>query len=49
MLGNSGHEHFDMRDEELERLRRSVRDLELEARGRRQRRNRKSMQRGQEV
>ena len=30
-----GHERFDRRDEELEHLRRLVRDLELEARGRR--------------
>ena len=40
MLGASGHEHFDKRDEELERLRRLVRDLELKARGRRRRRDR---------
>ena len=41
MLGTFGHEHFDKRDEELERLRKLVRDLELEARGRHQRKNRK--------
>ena len=40
MSRTSGHKSFDRRDEELERLRRLVRDLELEARGRRQRRNR---------
>ena len=33
--GASGRGCFDERDEELERLRRLVRDLELEARGRR--------------
>ena len=37
--GTSGHERFDGRDEELKRLRRLVRDLELEARGRHQRRD----------
>ena len=37
--GTSRHEHFDRRDEELERLRRLVRDLELKAKGRRQKRN----------
>ena len=36
----SGHEQFDERDEELEQLHRLVRDLELEARGRHQRRGR---------
>ena len=35
----SGHGQLDERDEELERLRRLVRDLELEARGRQQRRD----------
>ena len=40
MLGASGREHFDKRDEELERLRRLVRDLELEVRGRCWRRDR---------
>ena len=40
MLDASRHERFDRRDEELERLRRLVKDLELEARGRRQKRNR---------
>ena len=33
MLGASGHEKFDKRDEKLKRLHRLVRDLELEARG----------------
>jgi len=33
MLGASGYGQFDERDEELERLRKLVRDLELEARG----------------
>ena len=33
MSGASGHGQFDERDQELERLRRLVRDLELEARG----------------
>ena len=37
--GTSRHEHFDRRDEELERLRRLVKDLELKAKGRRQKRN----------
>ena len=40
LSGASRREHFDMRDEEFERLRRLVRDLELEARGRRWRRDR---------
>ena len=40
MLGTFGHEHFDKRDEELERLRRLVKDLELEARGRHWKRDR---------
>ena len=39
MSGASVHECFDRRDEELKRLRRLVRDLEIEARGRRRRRN----------
>ena len=34
MLDAFEHEHFDKRDEELKRLHRLVRDLELEARGR---------------
>ena len=38
--GASGHGQFDERDEELERLRRLVRDLELEARGGHQRMDR---------
>ena len=33
------HEHHDRRDQELERLRRMVRDSELEVQGRRRRRN----------
>ncbi|XP_065632031.1 uncharacterized protein LOC136068599 [Quercus suber] len=37
--GASGRRRFDERDEELERLRRMVRDLELEAEDRRQRMN----------
>ena len=41
MSGASGHERFDRRDEELERLRRLVRDLGFEARGRCRRRDRK--------
>ena len=39
MLDASRHERFDRRDEELKRLHRLERDLELEARGSRQRRN----------
>jgi len=35
MSGASGYGQFNERDEELERLRKLVRDLELEARGRR--------------
>ena len=35
ILGASGHGQFDERDQELERLRRLVRDLELEVKGRR--------------
>ena len=41
MSGASGHECPDRRDEELKRLRRLVRELELEARGRRRKRNHK--------
>ena len=37
--GASGHRQFEERDQEVERLCRLVRDLELEARGRRQRRD----------
>ena len=37
MLGALGHRQFDERDEELNRLHRLVRDLELEARGRHRR------------
>ena len=46
MLGASGHESFDRRDEELERLRRLVRDLEFEARGRHWRRDHKERAKG---
>ena len=38
MFGASGHERLDRKDEEFERLWRLVRELELEARGRRRRR-----------
>ena len=41
MSSASGRNRFNRRDEELEHLRRLVRDLELEARGRRRRRDRK--------
>ena len=41
MSGAFGHECPDRRDEELKRLRRLVRELELEARGRRRKRNHK--------
>jgi len=37
--GASGHRQFDERDKELERLRKLVRDLELEARGGHQRKD----------
>ena len=40
MLGASGHGQFDERNQELERLRKLVRDLELEAKGKCQRRDR---------
>ena len=53
MSGTSKHNHSDRRDEEcerrdeeLERLRRLVRDLELEARGRRGRRDRREREEG---
>ena len=39
MSGASGHRQFDKRNEELEHLHRLVRDLELEERGRRRRRD----------
>ena len=39
LLGASRHKRYDRRDEELECLRRLVRDLELEARGWRHRRD----------
>ncbi|XP_030939954.1 uncharacterized protein LOC115964859 [Quercus lobata] len=45
MLGASGHGQCDERDQELERLCRLVRDLELEARGWRQRRDRGNQER----
>ena len=45
VLGVSAHRQYDDRDRELERLRRLVMDLELEARGRRQERNRNFRQR----
>ena len=46
MLGVSGRECFDRKDEELERLHRLVRDLELEVRGRRRRRDREEPEKG---
>ena len=46
MLDASRHERFDRRDEELKRLHRLERDLELEARGSRQRRNREEHTKG---
>ena len=46
MSGVSGHGQYDDRDRELERLRRLVMDLELEARGRHQERDRHHRQRG---
>ena len=45
MSGASGHGQRDDRDQELDRLRRLVMDLELKARGRRQGRNRNHRQR----
>ena len=45
MSGASGHGQRDSRDRELERLRRMVMDLELEARGWRQGRNRNNRER----
>ena len=42
----SGHRQMDERDKELERLRRLVRDLELEARGRHRRRGQDNQARG---
>jgi len=45
MSGSSRHEQRDDRDQELDRLRKLVMDLELEARGRRQGRNRNHRQR----
>ena len=44
--GTSRHERFDRRDEELKCLRRLVKDLELEARGRCQRRDREERAKG---
>ena len=46
MSGTSRHERFDKRDEELKRLHRLVKDLELEAKGRCQRRDRKERAKG---
>ena len=46
MSGAAGYGQFDKRDEEFELLRKLVRDLELEARGRRQRRDRDDQKRG---
>ena len=46
MSGASEHDHFDRKDEEFERLRRLVRDLELETRGRRRRKDRKEREGG---
>ena len=46
MSNASRHERFDRRNEELERLRRLVRDLELEARGRHRRRDREKHAKG---
>ena len=46
ILGASRHGHFDEKDEELERFYRLVRDLELEARGRCRRRDRKEHAKG---
>ena len=45
MSSAPGHGQFDEIDQELERLRRLVRDLELEARGWRQRRDRDNRER----
>ena len=45
ILGALGHEQFKERDQEVEQLHRLVRDLELEARGKRQRRNREEQER----
>ena len=46
MSGALGHRRFDKRNEELEHLRRLVRDLELEARGRHRRRDRDDCEEG---
>ena len=46
MLGASEHERFDERDKELKRLCRLVRDLELEAKGRRRGRDRNDREEG---
>ena len=45
MSGASGHGQFDERDKELKWLRRLVRDLKLEARGRHQRRDQDNRER----
>ena len=47
--GVSAHRQYDDRDRELERLRRLIMDLELEARGRRQERNHNPRQRRNHV
>ena len=46
MSGASEHERFDERDKELKRLCRLVRDLELEAKGRRRGRDRNDREEG---
>ena len=46
MSGASEHEQFDERDKELKRLCRLVRDLELEAKGRRRGRDRNDREEG---
>ena len=46
LSGASGHERFDKKDEKLECLHRLVRDLELKARGKRRRRDRKELAKG---
>ena len=45
ILGASGHRQFEVRDQEVKRLCRLVRDLELEASGRRQRRDQDNRER----
>ena len=46
LSGASGHERFDRKDEKLECLHRLVRDLELEAKGKRRRRDREELAKG---